>query len=59
MLEHLNENENDIKEDYKFNTTVEKDHTIKTGQIAPITAISIITLIGLVCVVIDFYLEKE
>jgi len=27
--------------------------------LSPIAAISIITLIGLVCVVIDFYLESE
>jgi hypothetical protein len=59
MLEHLNKNENDINPEYKYDSTVEKDHTNKTGQIAPIAAISIITLIGLVCVVIDYYLQKE
>lgn len=59
MLENPEEIINKIISNRKFDTTDEKDHINKTGNIAPIAAISIITLIGLVCVVIDFYLEKE
>lgn len=36
----------------------EKDK-INIETLSPIVAISIITLIGLVCVVIDYYLENE
>lgn len=35
------------------------DEFIKMSSLSPLAAISIITMIGLVCIVIDFYLESE
>ncbi len=45
-----NPEEKQTDQDFKFN---------KMNHLSPIGAISIITLIGLVCIIIDFYLESE
>ena len=45
-----NPEEEQTNQDFKFN---------KMKSLSPVAAISIITLIGLVCIIIDFYLESE
>jgi len=59
MLEYQDEYSSDMNSTPKFDNRGEERGNTNLGSITPLTAISIITLIGLVCVVIDFYLEKE
>ncbi len=50
---------NEISNDTDSNKIKQKQdgEFVKNKSLSPFVAISIITLIGLVCVVIDFYLE--